>query len=393
VAVLYGTATYLAGQAAGYWDDATRAEVRWSVGFVETVRHVYGDQAPAAFAVAESEVRAAVLGDQEGTPLVDAEAATAATFAEQLRFQSRTDAGVLGDEYALEGGGFDLNQRLADELSADDMPRHVTSGLLDRGDDAAQQAVVIAWIAVVIVGAFLLGRAKWRRTAAAARVPDVGLIPEPTQIQLHKRPIAYAALAAWALVSVLPAAQIGLDARSNRAGSDASRQSVELSTHLIGGQLASSMQIGAQQSAIRGSQRALARQLAAVETGDGAQRALGAAELRAADAWVAVLARMIRPPTTDDGFGAEAISALRAGPADWNRLVSAQNDSVERSTMFGRASGFIALAMVLAALAGIIASAAAVSGRLDRHLWPSTVSLLAASCLLVMLAGSTILLG
>lgn len=284
-----------------------------------------------AFAVAELEIRAAVFDELDGLPLVGVEADTAALLADQLRFEHRDDLGLLADEYAVEGGGFDLERRLADQLEDGEMPEHDTRALVAEGDETAGQAAVLAWAAVGCVLLFLVARAWWSRTRSAPRArdtdePDVGLVPDPARAERPSRPMTYAALAAWALVSVLPAAQLSLDSRADRAGADAARQSVQLSTRLVGSQLVTPTRIGAQLAAIRGSQRGLARQLVASESGDADQASLGDAEALAAERWPAVLATMTEPASADDGLAPEAVSALTSGPADWNWLVRTQND-------------------------------------------------------------------
>ncbi len=405
VAVLYGVATLLAGQAAGHWESSTRAEVRWSQSVVETVRHVYADQAQAAFAVAESEVLATALRANDRRPAVAGEAATAETLAAQLRFQSRDDPGVLAEEYELDGGGFDLDRRLADLLAEDDVPDHVTLATLDRGDGAAWWARRIAWSAVILVGLFMLGRVGVRRARrrptrpparphhAVPRSPDVGIVPQPAETKMRVRPFAYVALASWILVTVLPAAQLDLATRSDRVGADATRQAVELTAHTVGGQLSVSMRIGAQQAAIRRTQRALSRRLSALDSGNDAQASLGVAEERASEAWLSVLGLMIRPPSTEDGLDAEVVAILSSGPADWERLRLAQNDSVDRAATQGRSSNVLAFAVLLAALAGVFATAAATGDHPDRRLWPGTLALLVAACCAVVLAGATLVLG
>ena len=61
VALLLGAATVIAGLAAGAWQSATREEIKWSASAIEDVRFVYQDEAPNAFAIAESRNRATEL--------------------------------------------------------------------------------------------------------------------------------------------------------------------------------------------------------------------------------------------------------------------------------------------------------------------------------------------
>jgi hypothetical protein len=160
-AVITARAAFVASEATGAWQSAVRDEIRRSTLAVLSIDYVYGAEGRIAFHIASEQARAeAARTGASGQP---------AEIAAELEAEAQVHDGVVDallpsselasdPRYALEGGGFDLLARLADERSKDpaDLAIDPNATIAD-GDAAAEHAVRLTAITIVVAFAFLFG--------------------------------------------------------------------------------------------------------------------------------------------------------------------------------------------------------------------------------------------
>jgi hypothetical protein len=143
----------------------------------------------------------------------------------------------------------------------------------------------------------------------------------------------------------------------------------------------SSFELGSLQSAVSLGLAATARQLSAFQEPDAAeiQTALGQADQEAAGRLLGIAQSMGRPPDASSGIDPATLALLGRSTADLQALVGEQNHQVdlaetasERGARTVFALSLLALAAVLAGLAGVL-----------RDVTPGRISLLTATVVLV----------
>ncbi|MDQ3552977.1 MAG: hypothetical protein M3395_00995 [Chloroflexota bacterium] len=147
-AILATRASFLAGEAAGHWQQAVRSEIKRAAATVEDVRYLYTSEAPFAYRIAEARVREQALRDAATDATEEARAALVydADVQKALADALLPASEIAADpRYELAEGGFDLAMRLADnrarfpELVAVDPGPEQAAG--DRASDKAVMLV------------------------------------------------------------------------------------------------------------------------------------------------------------------------------------------------------------------------------------------------------------
>ena len=365
VALLLGAATVTAGLAASAWQSATREEIKWSATAIEDVRFVFLDEAPDAFAIAESRNRATELEayvanagrqpDDAGEDLdrVVAEAQAARETMEQTIFALEGHNSLIDAVYDLPGGGYDVPGRLGAEREGE-ADQTLAADLLVEGDRLNVVAQVLALLCVPVVILWVLGQAtahtvgRSRRPATAS--DEVDLMPQPWLAAPRRRWLASASLAAWILLTLMPVATLAMSAAAQRADADSSRLAVSTTTGLAASNLQASLSSNQAKAMTHLFFAAYSRQMAALESGDEAEGRLGEAELSAAERWLAVTEPMTRMPTPEDGVDEGLVRALSATIAELDALRLDQNAAADQAAQVGHAVNLATLSIALAAL-------------------------------------------
>jgi len=159
-ALVTARAALLIGDASGAWQSALRLEVKRSALALEDIRFVYGSEAVLTFGIAIAEVRAEeqrarASGDPELAAILEAEAQVYEGALEGLRLASE----IASDpRYALSGGGYDLQLRIADaRLRAPDTLAIDPDATMESGNRASERGVRMISSAVVVAFALLFG--------------------------------------------------------------------------------------------------------------------------------------------------------------------------------------------------------------------------------------------
>ena len=160
-ALLFGYASFVSADASDNWQQALRTEIKRSAAMAEDIRYVYAGEAPLTFAgatvavLAEEHRALARQVSPASRPRLLAEART-----NELLFETY-EAGspiLADDQYALDGGAYDLARRLAD-IRAEN-PELVAlnpDALQAEGDRLSQKATTAIGLAAFAPVAFLLG--------------------------------------------------------------------------------------------------------------------------------------------------------------------------------------------------------------------------------------------
>lgn len=170
VAALIGLqAARLSGQSGSERQRVTVDEVLNSFGITERIRFVYGVQVPLAVDIRQAEFLADALLDaaSESTgadrAALLAESAAQAALANSLAAVDGTE--LARDEYRTTGGGFNVGQRLADEMS--DLSIRDPAIAERRAGDLDRQALVVA--SALIPAAVALGCGSLAQVARRRR--------------------------------------------------------------------------------------------------------------------------------------------------------------------------------------------------------------------------------
>lgn len=393
VAVLIATREF--SEAGGLWQDAVREDVQRSTALQEDVRYIYADEAALGFRVAAAEARAEGLRALKDTGRL---AASEYTIATQTAFAFRQAAmpdTLIGDiSYARGQLGYDVARRLADirarhpelrDLNPDATQarahRHATYGTL-----AAGIGIVVAVIAIIAACTRLPipGRRRQRGYSPPAANPDVDLIPQPI---LAVRGLRYATtlkLAVWALLVLLPLAQLVLAGQEQQSQAAAARRAAELTTSIAASGQRTAFLTDSVQAAITADLGADARELAALDAREpinaAEERSLASAERGIAARLRQIAETMGRAPTGADGLDLATVAALDSRPEDWSALLQDQNHQVDLAE---RASGQglrVAASTALTAIATTLVATAITGPATRRRFWLRwTLALVAAS--------------
>lgn len=365
-------ATWQFSEAGGLWQDSIREDVRRSAALQEDVRYVYADEAALGFRVAAAEARADGLRELKNTSRL---ATSEYTIATQTAFAfgqaAPPDSLIGGVSYARGDLGYDVAQRLADVRA-----RHPE--LRDLNPDATQNrahrhaahgtiAACTGIVAAVIAALTACARAPVPRRRRAdyslsTASPDVDLIPQPT---LAARGLRYATtlqLAVWALLAILPLAQLLLAGQEQRAQADAARQAVRVTTSIAASGQRAAFLIDSVQAAQTADLGADARELAALDAPDptdaAQERAVAAAERGIAARLRRIAEAMGRAPTDADGVDRTTVAALDSRPEDWPALLRNQNQQVDLAERAGSQGLQVAASTAAAAIAATLAATA-----------------------------------
>lgn len=159
-AVLGARASLMAANASVAWQQAVVEEVKQAAGYVQDIRHVYGDEAQAALLYTEVRLRSEELAAADSPAAAGPHALVTV---ERNLWQEVATALAPSTELATEpayrtDAGFDIGNRLADvrsqspELVALD-PDATEAG----GDEASDHAVGLVTITPLAASAFLFG--------------------------------------------------------------------------------------------------------------------------------------------------------------------------------------------------------------------------------------------
>jgi hypothetical protein len=388
VALLLGTATYKANEAADRWQSATREEIKWSAAVLEDVRFVYLDEAPDATLIARWENRAAVLGELAaagGNGLLTAEAESARQTAQQKVFGLHGANALIDKRFRLAGGGYDVVRRLAElrQQSADPAKSPVPV-LMAEGDRSRFLALVLALACIPLVLAWVAFQTvvytRHRSRTGSSRSPtadDVALVPHPWTAPQRNRRLTVAALAAWILVTLIPVGSLYVSCAGQRSGAEAARIAVTVSTYIQASNLHTSQNLLQSKVVADLTQAGLSRQLAAISLNDAAQDELGSAEVQAAGRWSPIGAEMMRLPTIADGIEAGLVRALSSTKEIWEEAAQIQAEAADASDRADFATNLFTLAVTLAALAMSLITLALAKPESPAHLPAAGVGLLA----------------
>lgn len=360
VALLLGAATFIAGLAAEKWQEGSKEELRWSMATLETLRFVYNGEAPHAFSIAEAVNRADAMENFKGQDpggVISFEARTAREFAQQ-RFHGLNGTNALVDEqYSLPGGGFAIAKRLGDLRKEDPLANNLADAKMSEGDRLTEVANILALLCAPIVLVWValqaLANARRNRTFGSPRPlsDDVGIMPQPWAAQPRRRKLTAAALAAWILLTLMPAAVLHMSAAGERAGAESQRLATSVTTSALASNIYTTYALQAKLMGTDMALDGLARQFTALDPRDTSQEALGQAEEIASEQWEQVSATMSRLPTEDDGVDSGLITAMASTPEDWNRAGEQQEAVSERAAQASLATTWANLSLALAALA------------------------------------------
>lgn len=185
LAALIGARAALVGDSGSdTWYAATREDIKRGAGMVEDVRFVYSEEAPAALAILEGEVRARELrraARRQGGLLRDLLAAEAAAQA-KLADTNRSASTIARDrKYATGQGGYDVLKRLVDRRAEHpDLVRLDPDATEARGSDRTKKSALLIAATILVAVAFFLGAlaegfSRWRRRLVPAGFVFAGL--------------------------------------------------------------------------------------------------------------------------------------------------------------------------------------------------------------------------
>lgn len=350
-AVLIAAAAYLSGSAGGDWQSAAREETRWSAAAVEDVRSVYLEETPRAFTVTLAEIRRGVYRTELGAgPDRLGDESEIAGYDEQLARATASEAPLVDERYELDGGGYDVNARLAD----------LTSSEIARGRDAVEESMaagdarqrvswVLALLCVPCVIAFVvLRRRPASRASEAPDDPDV--IPDPWQVR-GRGWVAWGAFVAWLLLALLPVVQVDVGGRAARAGAESSRLATQVTSEIELSQLHSSLVNDIRFTGLELTNAADARDVAAVGQEDAELSRWAAAERAVASRWSEAAAAMVASPEFEDGIDPALVAAINTDPDDWEQRGEEQAEASDTASRLGSSDTFLAVSLLLAALA------------------------------------------
>jgi hypothetical protein len=350
-AALIAVAALVADSAAGHWEAAAREETRWSAAAVEDARTVYLDEAPRALSLTLAEIRRdtyrRVLGT--GSDRLGDESEVAG-YAGQLARVTSGQAGVVAERYRLDGGGYDVNARLGDLTDAEQVGgRDAVEESLAAGDARQRTSWVLALLCVPCVVVFVvLRRRPGRRAATPPDEPDV--IPDPWQVR-GRGWVAWGALAAWLLVALVPVVQVEVGGRSARATAEASRLATQVTAEIELSQLHASLRNDVSFTGLELTSAADARDVAAVGQEDVELARWAAAEREVVARWSEAATAMTAAPAFEDGIDPALVAAINSDQDDWEQRGDEQAVAFETASQLGSSETFLAVALLLAALA------------------------------------------
>ena len=162
-AIITARAARVASDATSAWADSVSVEQRRGALFLEQFRYTYAIEGDQAFMLTIAEEKAAALRAAAAVPGLAPEVVTALTAEAQVQQQLRDLVGpsseiVSDPRYVLPDGGYDLQQRLADER-ADDPEAVAQDPLVEMaaGDAAADEANRLMLATIGVAMAFLCG--------------------------------------------------------------------------------------------------------------------------------------------------------------------------------------------------------------------------------------------
>ncbi|MDQ3764273.1 MAG: hypothetical protein M3460_22650 [Actinomycetota bacterium] len=372
IAVAVLISTWQFSEAGGLWQDSVREDVRRSAALQEDVRYVYADEAALGFRVAAAEARADGLRELRNTGrLAASEYTIAAQTAFALGQAAMPDSLIGGAGYVRGDLGYDVAQRLADirarhpdlrDLNPDATQaranRHATHGTIAAGIGILV-AVVAALAACIRTPVPKRRRADYSLSAASL---DVDLIPQPA---LPARGLRYATtlqLAVWALLAILPLAQLLLAGQEQQAQADAARRAVHLTTSIAASGQRTAFLTDSVQAALTADLSAEARELAALDapnpTDAAEERAMAAAERGIAARLRRIAEAMGRAPTDADDVDRTTVAALDSQPEDWPALQQNQHQQVKLAERASSQGLRVAASTAAAAIAATLAATA-----------------------------------
>jgi hypothetical protein len=350
-AALIAVAALVADSAAGHWQTAAREETRWSAAAVEDARAVYLDEAPRALSLTLAEIRQETYRRDLGTGSDRlGDESEVAGYAEQLARVTSGQAGVVDERNRLDDGGYDVNARLGDLTDAEQVGgRDAVEASMASGDARQRLSWVLALLCVPCVVAFVVLRRRPRRpTATSPDEPDV--IPDPWQAR-GRGWVAWGALVAWMLVALVPVVQVEVGGRASRAGAEASRLATQVTAEIELSQLHESLRNDVRFTGLELTSAADARDVAAVGQDDVDLFRWAAAEREVVARWADAARAMTAAPEADDGIDPALVAAISSDPGDWEQRGAEQAAAFETASRLGSSETFLAVALLLGALA------------------------------------------
>jgi hypothetical protein len=159
-ALIAGRAAILSADAATFWQEGTRAQVKEAAAYVESIRYIYGVEVPRAMTVTETRFRVEELS---GIPQPEA---FSANTKRQIAIEKRTQNAVLtqveqGSELATEyrtDSGFDPVAMLIDDR--EQIPELLEvhpHELIAEGDATGDKSILLIACSIIVALAFMCG--------------------------------------------------------------------------------------------------------------------------------------------------------------------------------------------------------------------------------------------
>ncbi|MEV0600359.1 hypothetical protein AB0I82_13825 [Streptomyces sp. NPDC050315] len=378
-------ATWQFGESSGAYQDAVRQDIKRQAAVTENVRAVYADEAPFAFQVAVAQARAEHLRPlkDEGR-LAASEYTLAAQTAYHLRRSASPDSLLGNDGYRYKDLGYDLPRRLADlQWDSPDLYALDPDATLRAGDrwatwGLASVAVGIAAVLAAVCAANVLRPRRWRRALAPSDRPvvrGVEIIPQPAIAPRGRRRVVLFHLFVFVLPLLLPLGQILVAGSEQRAHAEAARGAVRLSASIgVYGQRTAFLTESLRTAKVA-EIRAVARELASLDTGITPgearhERVMAAVEGVLVDDVRKIAEYMGRPPTAADRVDTEAATALGKEPKNLSAAQAEQQRQADLAQRAGRRSLLLSAATAIGVVAEILAVAALSIGRRAWRWWP-----------------------
>jgi hypothetical protein len=165
------------------------------------------------------------------------------------------------------------------------------------------------------------------------------------------------------IVAVLVVLEVAVSHEGARADAESARLASLASTENEVSQAPFGYRISKSLEATKVAMEGTSRQMVALEAGDAAGQAIGAADQVAFERLLAIAAEMGATPDASSPLDPYARDALAAETDELRALVAEQNAAVDRSSAASARGMAVVLGLSLAALAGVLVGLAAVIGQ------------------------------
>jgi hypothetical protein len=360
VAVAVGATlgAYCTDRATGERQEQARDQLRRDQAIVEVTRHVYQAEAPRVFLHASACQRAQPTTPAGATPAIQTRLAIeAAATLEAARIWAQASAGSDRLLSTCQAGlAYDPVRRLA-ELSDAELPPSPEA--TDPGKAwetlAVLSAVIPVAAALVYLGVLL------RRRKQGPATDDLELIEQPWTAT-GGRLIQVELTIAWALLALLPLAQVALNLEAAQARTAADAQASELYRDLSVGSGVAAFRVTSREQASFQAALGLGRQFMATDTDFAEvaleQQVLGRVQERQGDRTLELAREMGRVPTAVDDLDSAMSRAVASAEESLDEQAAAQIASAESAAALGSRAQRVGVGLLVATLASTLLAVA-----------------------------------